>query len=269
MSTRRSAPTLQAFVLHRYDWSESSLILDVFTRERGRLAVAAKGARRPYSQLRPVLLPFQRLVLSLVRSAGGDAGGEAGSTVEVHTLRQAEWAGGLPMLASGAGEAVFRGYYCNELVMKLLAREDAHPVVFDAYAATLPALAGPDALHAQAALRAFEFVLLREMGVLPALDTVTLTVQPVQAAQRYQLWPEAGVVGTREEAGSLAGADLLALHAALEAGDLARLQAACLPALAALRGATRVLMQAQVGHQASWRTREVMQGVRRLLDSAP
>jgi Recombination protein O N terminal len=57
----RAAVPLAAFVLHRYDWSESSLILDLFTREQGRIAVAAKGAKRPYSQLRSVLLPFQRL----------------------------------------------------------------------------------------------------------------------------------------------------------------------------------------------------------------
>ena len=258
MSTRRAAPQLQAFVLHRYDWSESSLILDVLTRERGRLAVAAKGARRPYSQLRPVLLPFQRVLMTLARSPA--------EGVEVHTLRQAEWAGGLPPL--GSGEALFRAYYCNELVMKLLAREDPHPVVFDAYAATLPALAGPDELHAQAALRAFELVLLRETGVLPDLATVTLTVQPVQPQQHYVLVPESGVMATREESGSLVGATLLALQRALDAQDLAQLQAACLPALPALRGAMRTLLQAHAGG-ATWRTRDVMQGLRRLLDSRP
>ena len=60
---------LQAYVLHRYDWSESSLILELFTREQGRLAVAAKGAKRPHSQLRSVLLPFQRVNITLTRSA--------------------------------------------------------------------------------------------------------------------------------------------------------------------------------------------------------
>ena len=258
MSVRRAAQPLQAFVLHRYDWSESSLILDVLTRERGRLALAAKGARRPYSQLRPVLLPFQRVALTLARSAGEGA--------EVHTLRQAEWAGGLPAFGAAAGAAVFRAYYCNELVMKLLPREDPHPVVFDAYAATLPALAGPDELHAQAALRAFELVLLRETGVLPDLATVTLTVQPVQPPQHYVLVPDSGVMATREEAGALTGTVLLALQRALEAGDLAQLQAACLPGLAPLRSAMRALLQAQAGGSA-WRTRDVMQGLRRLIDS--
>ena len=73
MTARRGASAaLQAYVLHHYDWSESSLILDLFTRERGRMAVAAKGAKRPYSQLRVVLLPFQRLHVSLGRSADDD-----------------------------------------------------------------------------------------------------------------------------------------------------------------------------------------------------
>jgi DNA repair protein RecO (recombination protein O) len=56
----RAAPASAAYVLHRYDWSETSLILDLFTRDQGRLTVVAKGAKRPYSQLRPALLPFQR-----------------------------------------------------------------------------------------------------------------------------------------------------------------------------------------------------------------
>ena len=95
MILRRGASgPLQAYVLHQYDWSESSLILDLCTRERGRLAVAAKGAKRPYSQLRGVLLPFQRLYVSLGRGAD-----EQGA--EVQTLRAAEWAGGMPMPSGG------------------------------------------------------------------------------------------------------------------------------------------------------------------------
>ena len=80
----RSAPAA-AYLLHRYDWSESSLILDLFTRDRGRLTVAAKGAKRPYSQLRPVLLPFQRLSV-LVSQPPRD------ESVDIFTLRSAEWA---------------------------------------------------------------------------------------------------------------------------------------------------------------------------------
>src|SRR5215217_6614241 len=95
---------LSSYVLHHYDWSESSVILDVFTREQGRIAVAAKGAKRPYSQLRAVLLPFQRISLGLGRTPTDD------SESEVHNLRAAEWAGGPPMLS---GAALFSGFYLN------------------------------------------------------------------------------------------------------------------------------------------------------------
>src|SRR5437763_15379549 len=134
---------LAAYVLHHYDWSESSLILDPFTREQGRIAAAAKGARRPFSQLRSVLLPFQRLQVSLGREPPGD------DAREVHSLRGADWAGGHPMLT---GSALFSGFYLNELLMKLLARHDPHAALFDAYAGTLGVLASADEAAPQAAL---------------------------------------------------------------------------------------------------------------------
>ena len=119
--------SLAAYVLHQYDWSETSLILDLFTRERGRLAVAAKGAKRPYSQLRGVLLPFLRLHVSLGR-------GSDDPSAEVLNLRAAEWAGGATL---PQGDALFSGFYLNELLVRLLARQDPHPRLFDAYAVKL------------------------------------------------------------------------------------------------------------------------------------
>ena len=106
MRTSRSAAPLTAYVLHRYDWSESSVILDLLTREQGRLSVAAKGAKRPYSQLRSVLLPFQKIHVTLGRvpkSALADT-----HASDVQTLRSAEWAGGAAMLT---GTALFSGFY--------------------------------------------------------------------------------------------------------------------------------------------------------------
>jgi DNA repair protein RecO (recombination protein O) len=85
-SRRVASPGQNAFVLNRYDWSETSLILDLFTRDSGRVAVAAKGAKRPYSQLRSVLMPFQRVVVQFGRTRGDEA-------ADVHNLRSAEWAG--------------------------------------------------------------------------------------------------------------------------------------------------------------------------------
>src|SRR3954464_6635955 len=132
-TARRVVAPLEAFVLHRYDWSETSLILDLFTRNRGRIAVAAKGAKRPYSQLRSVLLPFQRIAATVGKQAEE-------AQAEVLTLRGAEWAGvdACPVLPA---PRLFAGFYLNELLMKLLARGDAHPALFDAYAASLCALA--------------------------------------------------------------------------------------------------------------------------------
>ncbi|HEX6361729.1 MAG TPA: DNA repair protein RecO [Albitalea sp.] len=239
-------------MLHRYDWSESSLILDLFTRERGRIVVVAKGAKRPYSQLRPVLLPFQRLNVLLGRPPSDEAN-------EVHLLRSAEWAGGAPMLAGGA---LFRGFYLNELLLKLLAREDAHERLFDAYAHTLPALAGDESAATAAALRAFELLLLRETGVLPELARLTHTLAPVQPDAGHRLHPEAGVQASTAD-GAMPGRTLLALDAALAAGDLAALQRACVPALPALRTSLRALLQYHLGHT-PLRTRQVMLEVQRL-----
>ncbi|HEV8312833.1 MAG TPA: DNA repair protein RecO [Burkholderiaceae bacterium] len=247
----RAAP-LNAFVLHHYDWSETSLILDVFTREQGRLAVAAKGAKRPYSQFRSVLLPFQRILMSLGRTPPGES--------EVHNLRGAEWAGGPPMLS---GAALFSGFYLNELLMKLLARQDPHPTLFDAYAATLPQLAGDDDPRAQAALRAFELTLLREIGLLPDLSVVTLTQQPVQPHGVYDLHPEAGVVANGD--GGVSGATLLALQAAQDAGQHERLSAACGTALAPLKLTLRNLLHYHLGSPLL-RTRQVMLDVQKLIE---
>ncbi len=244
---------LSAYVLHRYDWSETSLIVDLFTRERGRLAVAAKGAKRPYSQLRGVLLPFQRLQVVLAR---GDR------DAEVHTLRGAEWAGGAPMLG---GSALFAGLYLNELLLRLLARQDAHAALFDAYAQTLPLLAGAaDAANdagSQAALRAFELSLLREIGVLPELHRVTQTQQAVQPQAGYELRAQDGLVPAAPGGGALTGERWLALQAALQHGSIAALQAECANALAPLRRSLRALLQYHLGTY-TLRTRQLLSELR-------
>jgi DNA repair protein RecO (recombination protein O) len=165
------------FVLHRYDWSESSLILDVFTRHFGRVALVAKGAKRPTSQLRPVLLPLQPLLLAWA----GDA--------EVRTLKAAHWRGGHVM---PVGESLLSGTYFNEMLLKLLARDDPHPVLFDGYALAVQQLAHrtvPDA----AVLRAFELLLLREVGYLPSLSEDGSSLAPLEPDAWYVLETEGGL----------------------------------------------------------------------------
>ncbi len=256
-----------AYVLHRYDWSESSLILEVFTRHHGRIALVAKGAKRPSSNFRPVLLPLQPLALNF----GGDG--------EIRTLKGAEWMGGHVM---PTGDALLSGYYVNELLLRLLARDDPHEALFDAYAGVVQALAGSPgdpagtqaAATQSAALRAFELVLLREVGLLPALDRQTLTLVPLEPEARYSLLPEAGLreAAPEDEPAALTGAGWLALHAAL--GDRApfatvlqqveTLNGAVPDAAdAALRTQLRVLLNYHCG-VSTLRTRQMMRDIRGL-----
>lgn len=191
-----------AFVLHRYDWSESSLILEVFTRHHGRVALVAKGAKRPSSNFRPVLLPLQPLHVAF--------GGEA----EIRTLKGAEWVGGQVM---PTGDALLSGYYLNELLLRLLARDDPHPRLFDAYAAAVAVLASEHGDALEPALRAFELLLLREIGVLPSLDAQTLTLAPLEPEARYSLVAEAGLLASEGgERPSLSGAQWTAVQRSLD-----------------------------------------------------
>jgi DNA repair protein RecO (recombination protein O) len=246
-----------AYLLHRYDWSESSLILDLFTREQGRVVLAAKGAKRPYSQLRAVLLPFQRLN---VHYGSRRSPPEAPAQSEVQALRTAEWAGGPAMLR---GAALMTGFYLNELLMKLLARHDPHPLLFDAYAQTLPGLGAGEDLHVEAALRAFELVLLREIGLLPALAVVTLTQQPLAAGLLHALRAESGIVSVAPGEAGLDAERWSALQDALDTNELAAIQRACLPALAELKPMLRQLLHYHLGSSAL-RTRQLMMDLQNL-----
>lgn len=253
---RAARPGNDAFVLHSHDWSESSLILELFTREHGRVVAVAKGAKRPYSQLRPVLMPFQRLVVGFGAKRSEDA--------EVWLLRQAEWAGG-PAWPGGA--ALLPGFYLNELLMRLMVRHDPHPELFDAYAQTLQAMGDPALL--QAALRAFELILLRQLGHLPDLAHLSLDGSPVLAGQDYELHSELGVLAARwvgESGGGpvlLDGAVLQALEAALHPSATAHLSpvpalmAACMPVLPELKALLRTLIHYHLGSQ-TLRTRQLM-----------
>ncbi|MGA0610276.1 DNA repair protein RecO [Caldimonas sp. KR1-144] len=247
----RAAAPLAAYVLHRYDWSESSLILDLFTRGEGRIVVAAKGAKRPTSQWRGVLLPFQRL--TVVTGRRRETTGEEGAG-EVLPLRSAEWAGGAALPRDAA---LLAGFYLNELLIKLLARHDPHPLLFDAYAATLPALAAPRDAELETALRAFELLLLRETGLLPELGRETQTQRALLDSQSYALRAEAGLVPVDE--GGIAAAGWRALQAVLGRGDadVVALQAAVAPWLAPLKTQLRQVLHYHLGTP-MLRTRQLM-----------
>jgi len=171
-----------AFVLHSYPYKETSLIVELLTRDFGRVALIAKGAKRPHSQLRGVLQTFQPLSVSWTGKN------------ELRTLTDADWVGGMLPLEK---TALLCGFYLNELMVKLLARDDAHPALFDHYVSTLNQLA-----HAEPApivLRKFETALLKETGVAADLTRCTATRTKVLADVQYVVEPERGPRPERED----------------------------------------------------------------------
>ena len=174
-----------AFVLHSYPYKETSLIVDALTRRHGRVALVARGAKRPRSALRGVLLAFQPLSLGWLQPRARAATGTQGGS-ELRTLTRAEWVGGLKPLR---GDALMSGFYLNELMQKLLARDDPHERLFDAYAGTLAALAeeGP----AAPSLRRFEAILLREAGYAIRTDA-TVEGEVLESGRSYRYLPERG-----------------------------------------------------------------------------
>jgi DNA repair protein RecO (recombination protein O) len=188
-----------AFVLHCRDYSESSLLLEVFAARHGRLGILAKGARRPKSPWRGVLKPFQALLLSW--SGRG----------ELAILTGAEAERGTDTLG---GPAVFCGFYLNELLMRLLHRHDPHEALYRAYRQALLSLGRGD--DHEAVLRIFEKHLLRELGYGLVLDYDIESQAPLDAEAVYDYLPERGPrrmsgANRSNEGVLIRGASLLAL----------------------------------------------------------
>ena len=186
IGTRRAVPrSLEdqpGYVLHSYPYSETSLIVETFTRAHGRVPLLAKGAKRPRSALRGLLMQFQRISLSWAGRG------------ELKNLTRAEWLGGIPALGQ---TALFCGFYLNELLLKLLARDDAHERLFDCYEAALTELAegGREAVI----LRIFEKELLREIGYAVNLRGEAATGLPLVPEARYAYVPERGLMRLRSD----------------------------------------------------------------------
>jgi DNA repair protein RecO (recombination protein O) len=135
------------YVLHTYPFKETSLVVELFSKQFGRIAAVAKGARRPRSAMRGMLQSFQEL-----------SGAWSGKN-ELKTLHSLDWSTGLTLIK---GEALMCGFYMNELLLRLLPREDAHEVLFDYYANTMQTLTEGKVFATT--LRRFELKLLQEMG---------------------------------------------------------------------------------------------------------
>ncbi|MEY3651024.1 MAG: repair protein RecO [Pseudomonadota bacterium] len=163
------------YVLHSYPFKETSLVVELFTRDFGRVAAVAKGARRPRSAMRGML-------------------GAWSGKLELKTLHSLEWYAGLLMLQ---GEALMCGFYMNELLLRLLAREDAHEALFDDYGLTLKALAAAPSDSANI-LRRFELRLLQQLGYAVPL-THNIKDEAVLADAQYFYVPEMGPVSLQHD----------------------------------------------------------------------
>jgi len=204
---KRRAELEPGFVLHSYPYKETSLIVEVFSRRFGRVGLLARGARRPRSAMRGVLLAFHPLRLTWT------------ATAELGTLMAVEWGGGQKMLS---GIALMCGFYVNELLLRLLPRDDPHEALFDAYGEALArlsaaaALARPSVGAAQAAvLRGFERRMLAELGYAPVLDRDAANGAAIEPAKHYAYEPERGPVETRRSDGDsvISGRTLLDMAA--------------------------------------------------------
>jgi DNA repair protein RecO (recombination protein O) len=189
-----------AYVLHHRPYRDTSRILELFTRDHGRISVFARGARGgagKTASLMSMLQPFNRLLVSW--SGRGEAG----------TLNGAEFDGSYAPLPP---DRLVSGCYLNELLLTLFARHDSHADVFGLYAGTIESLKTmADALPI---LRVFEKRLLESIGYGLALTHEAVSGAPIDADCAYYYRLEQGPVaaqGVAEGTMVFSGASLLAL----------------------------------------------------------
>jgi len=175
------------FILHTYPFKETSVVAEVITRGHGRVALIARGARRPASALRGLMQPFTPLLLSWFGKS------------ELKTLHAAEWQGGL---IAPQGRALMCGFYLNELLLRLLARGDAHELLYDRYVDTLDQLAGESSsVDYERILRRFEKNLLSEIGYGATFDIDADSGTPIEPGVRYVFQPERGALRASGQVG--------------------------------------------------------------------
>lgn len=221
-----------AYILHVRAWRETSLLLEAFTREFGRVGLVARGVRGARARLsRSALEPLQALRLDWTGRG------------ELQTLTAVEPVG--PPHAFH-GDELLSAMYANELLVRLTARNDPHPHLFDRYAELLESLSETPSLAW--CLRCFERDLLGAIGYALQLETAADTGEPINAARIYDYLPEEGPVSAAEHPGSLCvrGSALLALAS----GQLPAAED-----LGALRRLMRRVIGAHVGERGlqSWR----------------
>ena len=224
---------VEGYVLHSVPWRETSLIAEVLTRDEGRVGLVARGARRPRSALRGLLQPFQKLGLRY--SHKGD----------LRTLITAEWLG-TPGRGMPSGASLMAGFYLNELLLRLLQRQDPHAELFQAYEMVLDHLCEPEPMT-EVCLRWFECRLLRGLGLAPDFSVGRKT----PAVSRFQLAPGEPIrlAANEPDEGLSIDKETLATLARYDGYDDLKdcLQDSGLASHAALKRALRLLLVHQLG----------------------
>ncbi|ASI89839.1 DNA repair protein RecO [Vibrio mediterranei] len=185
----------RCFVLHRRPYSESSLILDVFSEEYGRVTLLSKGARSKRSNLKGALQPFTPILLKW--SGGGS----------MKTLRQAEAISlGLPL----SGINLYSAMYVNELIARVLASEIPFPALFHDYLQALTELAHNT--NPEPALRRFELALLSAMGYGVDFLHCAGTGEPIDPTMTYRYREQKGFIASvRKDNLTFLGEELIAI----------------------------------------------------------
>lgn len=210
-----------AFILQQRQFKESSLLLDVLTRDYGLIVVLAKGVRKSKSKTSGLLRPFQSLLLSCRGKS------------ELLLLTHVELLDALQVLQ---GLPLYCAFYLNELILSFLRRFDAFPEVYADYAASLTLLASLDTpskpsasgataetLTVERVLRNFELNLMLHIGYAIPIQHEARAQQPIKSSSHYQFHPEQGFIEHPE--GKLKGSVLQAI-AARELYDVEVLQVA-------------------------------------------
>ena len=187
----------RCYVLHRRAYRETSLILELFCTEHGRVAAVARGARAARSPMRGLSEPFVELHVSWSRRG------------DLATVTALESASPVPARRYSR-QALWCGLCVNELLLRLLARDDPEPELFEAYADLLDRLHDTD--RQAGLLRNFELLLLTSIGVAPDLSTCSVTGDPIDPQCLYRVDPQTGPVPQpRSSASTVTGETLLAL----------------------------------------------------------
>ncbi len=197
MNRRDGSDLHSCFVLHSRPYSNTSLLIEFFSRRAGRIPVIARGARARRSKIRGVLQPFVRLL------AGFGGRGEVSTLVSVEARDD-----GIKL----SGQALYCGFYLNELLMRLLQRGDPHEDLFSDYQKALAELSA--SVDIEPCLRRFELRLLAGLGYGLCLDTEAVSGEAVRPDRYYRYEIEKGAViqaaGARSAA-DIQGKTLLAL----------------------------------------------------------